>query len=202
MPDRTTYYVAHQRCLLWCMEHKPAGLRGMMLFLNLSLPFCSLWSNLLNLFWRDFLTVGAIFRWISQRWEIKSWMQDVFLLSHTICAFLSFSFLFLNVFFHLSHDSYCISPFFVFYLLFTSLYFPHFFPLLFALTYCLSIPQTAVMASPGINIKALHNSAATSIMYDAMSHFRRMPPSDCVCLSVSVSLLVSVRWSQPARMKT
>lgn len=68
-------------------------------------------------------------------------------------------------------------------------------PFFFTLSYFLSIPQTAVMASPGINTKALHNSTAASIMCDATRHSGRMPSSVslfhitlCLCLS-------SLRWN-------
>lgn len=59
-----------------------------------------------------------------------------------------------------------------------------------------SIPQTVVMASPGINIKALHNSATASIMYDAMSHFGTMCPSLSPILSLCLALSASLCLSQ------
>lgn len=69
--------------------------------------------------------------------------------------------------------------------------FPHCFPPF--LLRSRSGRQTAVMASPGINIKALHNSTAASIMYDVMSHSGTMPPSLPVSASVPVFCLSPVK---------
>lgn len=103
--------------------------------------------------------------------------------------------------FHHCHLSYSM------HVSFSTTNFPSFFLLVPSLLHSQSLSlhpsDCSGMASPGINIKALHNSTAASIMNDAMSHFGREAPSlssFCLCkfLSLCLAWPSSARWSQPA----
>lgn len=206
---KTTHCLALRGCLSWCVEHKSTGPRGLMFSKSFSLSAPSEVTSSFSYFWSTSVTVGAIFIHekliFLQRLEMNSWMQDVILLSHAIWTsqrvlisvlILSPSCIFLSISPHFSLRSpFPSTPPSSSFSYFSNHSFPRLLSLFSTLTNSRSIPQTAVMASPGINIKALHNSTAASIMYDATSHFGKMSPSLFVSVSVSLSLCLPLSQS-------